>query len=724
MAIAVTIGGVTHTAEVYRPEGGPPSFNLTMQLGSDWTCEFPVFDTLSTSSAYRPTLGQIVVITDGATTIFRGTIVRLEDKPIKGTGSGTLTMVSCRAYNGLVDQIIVNASLGAGFTREDWVDYFFTNYLSAYGITIDAAMSTGDTLEAQSFEDVTLREAFNHLSTVTGDLWRITPGGELQFFAAGEKTASYSLTAANKLSVGPVSWSKAREKYVNSVTLRYGTETTVLKTFTATGTGSVSSWVLDYDPALNSDGYIISEGVVTEVGVAIRTLSAPGGGGFYTWTAATNTLSRTAGNLGAGVVITLVYSVQFPQTVTVEDAGLIASDGKYAGVFEAPEIFEKDPATELATGLLRRYSSEPKWVRITTRQAFVMPGDQITLTFSDRTISGAHIITEVRGADVFMNGHMQYDLTCLSGGEKQDNWTDQLRDVLGSVGGARSAGGTITGSIVPNFSGHFDSDVIAYDGKITSPEFESKLSVFANSAGEGPAVHLGRFDRDYRWVITGNSDHGSTPGSVGKLRFHPGRRGSNIEAAMMLAEPDTGGTDDFMVLPGANANLYLGDYAALMSGLSPSDSRIEGILAKSCQVTDGYLERSRTVRMGEWTSVSFSAGNFTANGSMTWTVASGDQITYQYMLIGKTLFVNAVIDTSTVGGTPNIVLQLAVPGGFTAAKKAQASCVLFDNGVAALGFSQVLASGTLIQIGRADGSNLAASTDNTYVRVMMQFEVS
>lgn len=125
-----------------------------------------------------------------------------------------------------------------------------------------------------------------------------------------------------------------------------------------------------------------------------------------------------------------------------------------------------------------------------------------------------------------------------------------------------------------------------------------------------------------------------------------------------------------------------------------------------------------------WTSVSFGAGNFTANGSMTWTVASGDQATFAYLKSGRTMTVAFVINTSTVGGTLNTQLLIAIPGGFTAAKAMFNACNIIDNNVSSIGYCFVTASGTTIGIARGDASNWSASTDLTYVRGQITFETT
>jgi hypothetical protein len=125
-----------------------------------------------------------------------------------------------------------------------------------------------------------------------------------------------------------------------------------------------------------------------------------------------------------------------------------------------------------------------------------------------------------------------------------------------------------------------------------------------------------------------------------------------------------------------------------------------------------------------WTVVAHSAANFTGNGAMTWTVASGDQTTYAYAKGGKkTLTVSFWIAGSTVGGTPNTDLQIAIPGGFVAARFMANACNVIDNGTAETGYCFVASAGTTIGIRRVNDANWSAATDATSVRGQITFEV-
>lgn len=121
---------------------------------------------------------------------------------------------------------------------------------------------------------------------------------------------------------------------------------------------------------------------------------------------------------------------------------------------------------------------------------------------------------------------------------------------------------------------------------------------------------------------------------------------------------------------------------------------------------------------GAWITPAYAAGDFTASGSMTWTVDSGDVPVYKYWLKGRTLLVNWVINTSSVGGTPSYALFLKIPGGFSAATGQYTSGMMFkDNGGAYTFSAAWVTSGTPTQIqlyvvgfGTA---NWAASTNAT-----------
>ena len=130
---------------------------------------------------------------------------------------------------------------------------------------------------------------------------------------------------------------------------------------------------------------------------------------------------------------------------------------------------------------------------------------------------------------------------------------------------------------------------------------------------------------------------------------------------------------------------------------------------------------------GIWTTPAFDAGDFTANGAMTWTVAAGDVITYDYMIIGKTMWLNFNIITTTIAGTPDTVLYLKIPGGKTIATTFRTLGIANDNNA---GDKVSLLSGaatqTVLQIYKDltnPALNWSAATNTTHVYGSIIFEI-
>lgn len=134
----------------------------------------------------------------------------------------------------------------------------------------------------------------------------------------------------------------------------------------------------------------------------------------------------------------------------------------------------------------------------------------------------------------------------------------------------------------------------------------------------------------------------------------------------------------------------------------------------------------RTANDGEWTNVAYSAGNFTANGTMTWTVDSGDQLAYSYTVIGKTMYLAFTISTTDIGGTANSELRIAMPGGYTSSLRTDGMYVYHDAGAAPVaGVYQTVAGGTYVRLYKPNGVNWTlTSADNTNVYGVLTIPVN
>lgn len=140
--------------------------------------------------------------------------------------------------------------------------------------------------------------------------------------------------------------------------------------------------------------------------------------------------------------------------------------------------------------------------------------------------------------------------------------------------------------------------------------------------------------------------------------------------------------------------------------------------------TLGFVERDRTVAVGAWTTPAFSAGDYTAS-SGSWTLQSGDVSNLQYMLVGKTLFINGVLDTTTVTATPASLVR-TIPGGFTSAKAFQTT-FLYTEDAGTTTKTGILTCGagvSTIQFQKDFAATTWATTTNlTYLRFSIAIEV-
>jgi hypothetical protein len=729
MAVTITINGVDQTAKCQdaRNEGGRRLiFNRV--AGSPATLTLYTFDKTGGGGGYRPAIDHTVVVADGATTLFSGVITDIREQALSdastGWDKGILSSLTCADQNGLLLRDTYTEEYADGTTLKQVLQDLIANPLSGRSITLDGAQANGPALTGFKFADAYIDDILNSLTTITGYVWDITPGKVLSMVAPGTVSCGFSLTDGGGSIYGGVTIEQGRsENYANRVTVVAGPAAQLLVTETIVGNGVLDHWTLTYTPVTNAAGFIVSAGYVTDDGVFSPLSQYSGGGTNWQWEAATNQLHRTAGALPNTKVATLIYSAQFPISVTVNDAGEQAAHGIYARRFITEDVLDRPTAVQLATGLLSRSIASPQIVHVAHRKGLAKPGQSVVLTFSERNINSTYMIIEVSFWNE-VDGSITYALGCVSGSTQPDSWVEYFkRGGSGSTAAASAA--PISGALIPTISGIFEGDLVAHSGLddlVTGGE--SALTTFSNSGGVGAAVRLGRNDTDYAWVIIADGTKGATPGTIGSLKFQLVRLGSTIECAMKLEEDGAG---NYVLLPGegvaAAGGLYIGDYAAVISGAIPDD-RIKGILASDAMFGNGIFERSRTTRMGEWMSVTFNAANFTGNGSMTVTVASGDQVTYAYMLIGKTMKVSLVLNTFTIGGTPNTIVQVAIPGGFTATKAMGGPVFLVNNNVEEVGRWEVAASGTVMQFRRLASANWTTAADVAYLRADVAFEVN
>lgn len=151
-----------------------------------------------------------------------------------------------------------------------------------------------------------------------------------------------------------------------------------------------------------------------------------------------------------------------------------------------------------------------------------------------------------------------------------------------------------------------------------------------------------------------------------------------------------------------------------------SGTGTDGTIINNAEKTTIYNQIDALV--GEWTSVTFAAGDYTAS-SGNWTLVSGDVIRNRYAVINKQLFWIVMVTTTTVSATPS-GLRIAIPtGSFATTNQACAVAYMNDNGTVRECYAQPN-DGTHLQIVRKDGGNFATATDTTAVYFQGVFELA
>jgi hypothetical protein len=125
-----------------------------------------------------------------------------------------------------------------------------------------------------------------------------------------------------------------------------------------------------------------------------------------------------------------------------------------------------------------------------------------------------------------------------------------------------------------------------------------------------------------------------------------------------------------------------------------------------------------------WTAPAFNAGDFTASGSMTITVESGDVLNYAYIIFGNTMTVSFSLNNFTIAGTPDTIVYIKIPASKTATKRVDTVCRGKDNGTASFMWAGAAAGATNIGVGFISGANWTASTNNSSILGEIIFEIN
>jgi hypothetical protein len=132
---------------------------------------------------------------------------------------------------------------------------------------------------------------------------------------------------------------------------------------------------------------------------------------------------------------------------------------------------------------------------------------------------------------------------------------------------------------------------------------------------------------------------------------------------------------------------------------------------------------------GAWTALPYNASDYTASGSMTWTVDSTD-INIRYLVFGKTMILALRLAQTTVGGTVSNELRVAIPGGKTVKSGANiwSPFIVVDNthstGAMQNGLAVAASGSSYISLFKFGYTDWTLSTNNTDLAGQIIFEIT
>ncbi len=128
--------------------------------------------------------------------------------------------------------------------------------------------------------------------------------------------------------------------------------------------------------------------------------------------------------------------------------------------------------------------------------------------------------------------------------------------------------------------------------------------------------------------------------------------------------------------------------------------------------------------LGTWATPTYSAGDFTGSGAMTWGVDAGDVATFRYTILNKVMTVIFYLSTTTVAGTPSSDLKIKIPGGFTSANRTSNVIRYYEGAGWTAGICSVYAANANIYLNKDEnGTNWSATTNSTYFSGQITFEI-
>lgn len=446
-SIGVTINGVTKAVRGLR---------YSSLVGGIGRASFVVDDP---SGSYIPADDAAVVISLGGSPVWSGEIAEVDVTYLGEAGVScavtahdAMQLAQRGLYNGIIPSQTLKATLQLLTTTG--------GALHVVGVSLAAGQVTGPTLGVITAPWWTPQQLLDHLTTLTGYVWRINASHELEMWDVGTKSSGVTLSRANG-NVVEASWTRERFAYRNRQWVVYGPNEIQWVADTFDGDGSAQQFVLRYQVAVQPGTVTVNPGATTyPVGTyGVDALE-------WTYDVATLSIRQDAGAtpLTGSQTLTVDYQSQFPNYAFVQDAGEVASRGEWNAAIAAPDILTYAEAVAYGTALIRESIARPQVPRVVTRADGIDPGETVVIDLSDVGLSSVTALVQQVDVDLVKaddQADPYYTLTCFAGSESVPTAVALWRRLLtgSSVAGGLATGGGGGGGVTTVVQGVLEGDL-------------------------------------------------------------------------------------------------------------------------------------------------------------------------------------------------------------------------------------------------------------------------
>jgi hypothetical protein len=437
----VTIGGTDVTNYVQRGASLDNQLNARPVM----RCSLIVRD----GDSYAPQERQAVVVEDDLTRVFGGIVWRVRRRPAVNYFHRRYDL-DIVGYEALADKVLYNGPVASASLKSQLTTLVAN--LAPHGISVDAGMATGPTLDAFSFNMMTVRDCIEALSKASG--WNTKFGwfAEVLLEDPGTVGAPITLVDTVRGDIVELDVERSMANYMNEVWIRFGDSSIRRVSDTFLGDGTTKTFPLHYTPSV-TPGSIVENGV-TE---AVATYGATGYRWYYRSSDNAMVVDASEAAPTNGHVIDASFDAQFPGLYFVRDAGEYAAKGPFTIVIDAPDIFEWTQARYEAQGELDRRVGLVDRIKLTTMRAGLEPGMTVEVTATKLGVaSGTEFLiigvrAKHRGTALKSVGDpdsqiFEYEIDAVAGNQYQQNWLEYFRNLKGGTGGGGTAvgGGSVT----------------------------------------------------------------------------------------------------------------------------------------------------------------------------------------------------------------------------------------------------------------------------------------